>query len=84
MGNGHLIFKLKRDWVGATVETPKPIRNGMGSMPAGTHCVVKENYKGLSLESDPCPHCGIQFYVTRVSEESVIVLSGGKTKEAQP
>jgi hypothetical protein len=35
---------------------------------------VAENRSGLRLKSDPCPSCGVQVYITRVSEDSVDLL----------
>jgi len=67
--------KLKRDHVGCTVKTIKPIRNGWGEIPLGTICTVTYSRNGLSLDSDLCACCGLTASVSRVDYASVELLS---------
>lgn len=62
------------DWVGMIVETRREMRNGMLIIPAGTKCEVTYARSGLTLEADPCPHCGVQIRVTRVDSADVLAL----------
>jgi len=66
--------KRKKDWVGLRVRSRKDLRNALGKIPAGTIFTVNRNYAGLQLESDPCPHCGVRFFITKVSERDVTII----------
>lgn len=63
--------KLKRDYKGLTVRTVTEIRNGAMIIPAGTVCEVDEWFRGLTLITSRCPHCGVRMFVTRVSQSRV-------------
>ncbi len=64
-------FRLRRqkDWIGLKAESVRPLANGLGTLPAGTIFCITASGRYLSARSDPCPHCGIQFYILRVSPE---------------
>lgn len=64
-------FKLRRqkDWIGLKVESVRPLANSLGTVPAGTIFRIETSARYLSAISDPCPHCGIQLYILRVSPE---------------
>lgn len=66
--------KLKRDWIGRKVRTKNVLRNGNSIIPAGTELIVADNHSGLRLRSEPCEHCGVSIYITRVPESSVTLL----------
>ena len=34
--------------------------------PVGTRARVTQKFKGLTLQTDPCPHCGVTFRISRV------------------
>ncbi len=79
MSDDHVLMKrrrlrLKRDWVGALVESKRPIANGCAELPAGTKWRVSRHYRGLEMKSMPCIKCGISLFVTRVSQDSVVYL----------
>ncbi len=76
----HSPFKRKGDWVGATVEVTREIKNTWHRVPMGTKCTVRRNYGGLELETEPCPHCGVSIFIAKVPESAVAVISGGKQK----
>jgi len=67
--------RLKRDWIGRKVRTLVELKNGYVRIPAGTVMTVTYSRAGLSLESDPCEHCGVRASVNRVSERGVELLS---------
>jgi hypothetical protein len=71
------IPRLKRDWIGRKVRTRREIRNGLGSVPAGTVMNVTDNRAGLALETKKCDCCGVRFYVRRVAEADVDLLPEG-------
>ncbi|MDH4179096.1 MAG: hypothetical protein OEV33_01185 [Armatimonadota bacterium] len=66
--------RLKRDWIGVTVETLRELSNGYAKIPAGTRCTVRDNYGGLRLETPKCGRCGIRLYMTRVAESDVVIV----------
>lgn len=66
--------RLKRDWEGLQVRTLREMRNGWCVIAAGTICTVQKNYGGITMQSDPCPHCGVRVSISHVSEKSVEIL----------
>lgn len=54
------------EWKGKRVRSRRPLVNGWAEMPAGTIFTVEGKFKGFSLRSDPCSHCGIRMRVDRV------------------
>lgn len=63
--------RLKRDWEGLKVITLTDLENGFMRIPYGTECVVRRNYAGLSLKSDPCARCGVSILINSVPESAV-------------
>ena len=53
-------------WEGRTVVATSELGNAWMVIPSGTYCVVKRKYKGLSLETDPCPECGVRLKISEV------------------
>lgn len=68
---------LKRDWNGRYVKTKVELTNGHTRIPKGTVLRVRENYAGLRLETEACPHCGVSVFITRVPESEVLLLPKG-------
>jgi len=66
--------KRKKDWVGLRVRSRKDLQNSLGKIPAGTIFTVDRNYAGLYLTSDPCPHCGVRFFIIKVPEREVTII----------
>ena len=66
--------KLKRDWVGLTVKSLTPLRNGRYIIPAGTWFKVERNHNGLHLWSLGCHSCGIRVFINHVSERAVEIM----------
>ncbi len=67
--------KLKRDWEGLKVRSLAPLINGWAEMPAGNIFTVMRNYGGLHLRSEPCSCCGAKFFITKVPENAVEIIS---------
>lgn len=68
------LIKRKMDWEGLRVESLTSLRNGWGEIPSGTHFMVTDWTRGLSLKSVPCDCCGVQVYIGRVDAEDVHIL----------
>lgn len=66
--------KLMKDWVGLRVKSIKTIANGSYQMPAGTIFSVENTYRGLTLRREPCSHCRVELYVTKVSVNDVEIV----------
>ncbi len=70
---------LIRDYVGRRVRTLRKMGNGYGSIPAGTECRVRGTWRsGVSIETDPCPHCGMALYISQVHRNDVALLEDPK------
>lgn len=57
----------RRQW-----RTTRVLRNGNMEIPAGTDVVVTGKFKGLALEADPCPHCGVRIFISKVDPSGVV------------
>lgn len=64
----------KKDMIGLIVKSRISLKNGRYSIPPGTTFTVTGYYRGLSLRSAPCAHCGVEFYITKVSLASVDIV----------
>lgn len=53
--------KRKKDWKGLIVINLHPVKNGWGSMPAGTQWRVVYTGVCMGLESKPCSDCNLRF-----------------------
>lgn len=60
---------------GRQVRSLCPLRNGLGEQPAGTVYTIERKWKGFSLISEPCGHCGLRLSMTEVPYEDVELLS---------
>ena len=54
------------EFKGRKVISRVPLRNGYISLPAGTTFIIEHKQGGFELRSDPCPHCGIRVWVSKV------------------
>ena len=63
--------KLKRDYKGMKVRSTKLLRNGRIEVPQGTVMTILDWYRGASVKTDPCPHCGVRVYITKVAESDM-------------
>ena len=61
----------EREFIGRKVMSLVPMRSGLYQFPAGMTWTIKGKQGGFELLSDPCPHCGIQAFITKVSPGSV-------------
>ena len=75
--------KRKKDWEGLRVVSLKKLRNSLAQIPDGTMFTVERNYAGLHLISDPCPHCGVRFFINKVPESDVRIISPEEEKELE-
>lgn len=46
--------------------TQRVIRNGNLEVPIGTVVEITYKMKGLTIQTDPCKHCGVRIFVSRV------------------
>jgi hypothetical protein len=63
--------KLKRDRTGIRVRSTRTLKNGSYELPAGSIFTVEGWYRGASLWTEPCPHCGVRVYITKVPESAL-------------
>lgn len=56
-----------REWQAAKVRTRRALSNRNMVIPVGTVVTITEKYSGFSIAGAPCPCCGVQVRVTRVS-----------------
>jgi hypothetical protein len=68
--------KRKCDWIGLTVCTNRPLETRSMIVPRGTICRVTHSRGGLTLKTDPCPHCGVAVFIIKVPEYDVTILGG--------
>jgi hypothetical protein len=70
---GH---KLVRAWNGMRVRLVRPLSNGWGELAAGTIATVEGagNGMGLQIRTDPCPHCGVKLFMSRVLPSDLEIL----------
>ena len=74
--NEHIIPppKLKRDWKGLIVKSKVPLVNGWYEIPPGTLFIVRHNYKGLDLVSEPCKECGVRLAIAKETPAKLYLL----------
>lgn len=56
---------------GTRVWAATTLQNGMGALPRGTQLTIVGKQGGLTLRSEPCPHCGVVFRISRVLARDV-------------
>lgn len=59
------------DWNGMLVRSLVDLKNGSGSLPAGSLFTVESTTVGLTLRSQPCRCCGMRLYISRVLSRDV-------------
>lgn len=65
---------------GRKVRTLCGLHNGWINIPPDTVCIISRKYMGFSLETEPCPHCGVKVFITRVSCKDVELVEEVITK----
>lgn len=61
----------EKELIGRKVVSLIPLRNGMMILPAGTIWTIHRKQAGFRLLSNPCPHCGIKAWITKVQPRDV-------------
>ena len=64
---------------GKKVKVDREIRNRAGAgVTPGTVAVITNvvRGRGLSIKTEPCPHCGMFAYITGVSRNDVTLIEG--------
>ena len=69
--------KLVGDWKGMRVRSTRELRNGWGSMPAGSFFRVTHATAGIHMKSEPCACCGFQWSVSKVSSDDIEPVPDG-------
>ena len=59
--------------VGKKVATLVAMQNRLANIPAGTIGVITAKRGGFALKLAPCPHCGIELFITKVPPSDVCV-----------
>ncbi len=59
------------EFKGRKVINKVPLKNGLYRFPVGITWTIKRKQGGFELVSDPCPHCGIQAYISKVQPWAV-------------
>ena len=69
-------FKRKSDtwWKDQKVITLIEVGNRLGSKPPGTIGTVRRKYSGLTIDMEPCEHCGISLSVSRVGYDHIALF----------
>ena len=63
------------DWIGLHVRTRVDLATGAGAaVPAGSIFRVLDARGGLTLQGDPCPHCGVRYFLARIDAAQVEVI----------
>lgn len=61
----------EKEFKGRKVISLVGLRNGYCRLPAGTLFTIDGKQGGFSLLSDPCPHCGIKVWISKVPPTDV-------------
>jgi len=64
----------ERELKGKRVRLLEATYTGAMIIPKGAICTVTGKFKGISLNSEPCPHCGVVIRVMRVQPYQVEFL----------
>jgi hypothetical protein len=68
---------------GRQVVVQRQLRNGHGTIPAGTVCTVASSGAGgLGLDPPACNACGVGLYITRVDRRDVRLVDTPKDRPA--
>lgn len=71
--------RTKEKWIGVKVRSRVPLANRLAKMPAGTLFTIKYKGGGFTLETEPCPTCGVRFYISKVQPGDVSIVEEAKT-----
>lgn len=58
-------------WEGRRVRLLREVESGRLLLRAGTILPVVGKFKGLTLRSEPCGHCGVSVYITKVPPSAI-------------
>lgn len=61
----------EKEFIGRKVVSLIRMKNGMMNIPAGVTWTIQRKQAGFELMSDPCPHCGIRVYISKVQPRDV-------------
>jgi len=64
----------EKKFLGRIVRSKIPMKNSIGILPAGSLFKITRKYGGFSLESEPCPHCGMILRITGVSYQDIDLI----------
>jgi hypothetical protein len=66
---------LMRDIVGRRVRLRRDVQTSISKAREGTVCLVRNTHKGkVRLETAPCAHCGLSFFVRGVERGAYELL----------
>ena len=77
MNNKEYQNMSEKELAGRKVRSLVTLRNGMGLIRAGTILEIRGKHAGLSLQSEPCPRCGLRASITKVPPQDVELLPVG-------
>jgi hypothetical protein len=73
--SGKTVDVKMEDLRGRTVRTRRAMSNGWMEIPAGTVCIVTGWWRsGVSLKSEPCPHCKVKASISHVHRDDVLLV----------
>ena len=61
----------EQQFKGRRVISLRKMRTGMFELPPGMSWTIERKQGGFNLLSDPCPHCGIRAYMSKVRPQDV-------------
>lgn len=74
--------KRKCDYIGLTVKSIRPMRNGHTHFAEGTVFLIQGNSRvGFSMQSKPCESCGTSAYIRAVQPDRFVVLQNESNAE---
>lgn len=59
---------------GRKARTTRVIKNGVGSIPAGTVVTIARKFSGFEIETPRCSCCGVSLFVTRVEPDALDLI----------
>ena len=68
------------DLVGRLCRPVRKIKNGLGAtVTQDTLCTIKAVTRGsgITIQTEKCPHCGQQAYITRVGRDELELVEEG-------
>ena len=64
----------KEQWRGAKDKSRRPLGNSIAVMPADTTFTVVDKAGGFTIESEPCPKCGLSLYIRKVMPGDITLI----------